>query len=131
VLDFQKFKSHLESTKYAELEQQLEQQQQFQQQYQQQQQQFIVLKYLLYKVRDRVQDYETVIERQQLRQDELPCSSKQSTIHDSFTSRKIPEFNGTDGKDELESCKLRISEFLEQSMFNHNRRNLSIFTTMI
>ncbi len=64
MLDFQKFKSHLESTKYAELEQQLEQQQQFQQQYQQQQQQFIVLKYLLYKERDRVQDYETVIERQ-------------------------------------------------------------------
>ena len=84
--------------------------------------------------KEKVHEYVIVIERQKLKYDEQasqPCSSKQALVYDSFMTRKIPEFNGTDGKDELESCKLRISEFLEQSMFNHNRRNLSIFTTMI
>jgi hypothetical protein len=116
---FSNGKTSIDSTKYAELEQQLQQQQlfqqqfqqQYQQQFQQQQQQFLVLKDLLFKERDRVQDCETIIGRQQLRLDELPCSSKQSVVNDSFTSRKIPEFSGTDGEDEFESWKLRIAEF--------------------
>jgi len=133
---FSKGKNRIVSTKYAELEQQLQQQQQFQQQFQQQyqqqfqqqQQQFLVLKDLLFRERDRVQDCETVIGRQQLRLDELPCSSKQSLVHDSFTSRKIPEFSGTGGEDEFESWKLRIAEFLKQPMFNSYSEDRKIST---
>ena len=129
-------KTSIDSTKYAELEQQLQQQQlfqqhfqhQYQQQFQQQQQQFLVLKDLLFKERDRVQDCETIIGRQQLRLDELPCSSKQSVVNDSFTSRKIPEFSGKDGEDEFESWKLRIIEFLKQPIFNNYSEDRKIST---
>jgi hypothetical protein len=133
---FSKGKTRIDITKYAELEQQLQQQQlfqqqfqqQYEQQFQQQQQQFLVLKDLLFKERDRVQDCETIIGRQQLRLDELPCSSKQSVVNDSFTSRKIPEFSGTDGEDEFECWKLRIIEFLKQPIFNNYSEDRKIST---
>jgi hypothetical protein len=62
------------------------------------------------------------------RNDELPCSSKQVAAYDSFTSRKIPEFSGTGGEDEFESWKLRITEFLKQSMFAHYSEERKIST---
>ena len=43
-------------------------------------------------------------------------------------SRKIPEFNGTDGEDEFESWKLRIIEFLKQPIFNHYNEDRKIST---
>ena len=61
-------------------------------------------------------------------QDSQPCRSKQTSLHDSFTSRKIPEFNGAGGEDEFESWKLRIMEFLKKPMFDHYNEDRKIST---
>ena len=103
--------------------------QQLQQQLQQQQ--LTVLKDLLDQERDKVHEYEMVIEKLKRKVEEQasqPCSSKQASVDDSFTSRKIPEFPGAGGEDEFESWKLRIIEFLKQPIFNYYNEDRRIST---
>ena len=132
----QRNETAIDNTKYADLEQRF--QLRFEQQQQQQRQQFLMLKGLLdherdraEQERDRAHEYEMVIERQKLKLDEQasqPCSSKQALGHDSFMTRKIPEFNGTGGEDEFESWKLRIMEFIKQPMFDRYNEDRRIST---
>ncbi len=90
-----------------------------------------MLKDLLDQERDKVHEYEMVIEKLKRKVEEQasqPCSSKQASVDDSFTSRKIPEFTGAGGEDEFESWKLRIIEFLKQPIFNYYNEDRRIST---
>jgi hypothetical protein len=91
---FHNSRTDVENTKYVDLAQQFQRQsqqlqQQFQDQFQQQQQHRVVLKDLLYQERDKVHDCETIIERQKLRLDELPCGSKQVAAYRSLMERVV------------------------------------------